>query len=83
MLDGQAACAAFSVGTENSKAYNRRQRKAIFEQLVAMTAETLAKIGKTGHREEQAAWRMAIESWLQENGLITITQDGKVLPYFR
>ena len=82
VLDGQIACAAFSVGTANSKAYSRDIRRQIFDRLVAVAAETLAKIGKTGHRVEQAAWRMAVESWLQENNLITITQNGKVLPYF-
>jgi len=82
VLDGSRACAAFSVGIKNSQAYNKRQRKEIFDRIVAMAAETLSKIGKTGHRAEQAAWRMAIETWLQENGLITVSRNGKVLPYF-
>jgi hypothetical protein len=82
VLDGQIACVAFSVGTQNSKAYNRRQRREIYDRLVAMATETLAKLGKTGHRVEQAAWRMAIEAWLQESKQITVTQNGKVLPYF-
>jgi len=82
VLDGQIACAAFSVGIQNSKAYTRRQRKEIYDRLVVMATEALVKIGKTGHRVEQAAWRMAVESWLQESKLITVSQNGKVLPYF-
>ena len=31
--------------------------------------------------QPQAAWRIAVEAWLNMKGLITITVNGKVLPY--
>jgi hypothetical protein len=31
--------------------------------------------------QPQAAWRIAVEVWLNMKGLITITVNGKVLPY--
>lgn len=82
VLDGSRACAAFSAGIEKAGAYTRRDRKKIYDRIVALATETLVRIGETGHRAEQAAWRMAVETWLQENGLITISRNGKVLPYF-
>ena len=37
------------------------------------------------HTQSQAetARRLAVETWLQRNGVITITQNKKVLPVFR
>ncbi len=33
-------------------------------------------------RQAEAARRLAVEAWLQRNGVITITQRPKVLPVF-
>jgi len=31
--------------------------------------------------QPQTAWRIAVETWLNMKGFITITINGKVLPY--
>lgn len=33
-------------------------------------------------RQADAARRLAVEAWLQRNGIITITQHSRVLPVF-
>jgi len=33
-------------------------------------------------RQAETARRLAVETWLQRNGVITITQNPKVLPTF-
>jgi hypothetical protein len=33
-------------------------------------------------RQAETARRLAVETWLQRNGVITITQNKKVLPVF-
>jgi len=32
--------------------------------------------------DADAAWRLAVETWLQHHGFITVSNRRKVLPYF-
>ena len=43
---------------------------------------TLTKWIRLYREQAEAARRLAVETWLQRNGVITITQNKKVLPIF-
>lgn len=81
-LQWQTACRIFSVGKKELKAHNYRQRKEVFDWIRAMAIEIMAELGTAGKRTIEIAWRLAVETWSQQNGLITTTKKGKVLPGF-
>ena len=62
--------------------FSKRKRREIFEWIKKLSSAILVEIGKPGKRAAQAAWRMAVESWLHINGYIEVSMDGKVLPIF-
>lgn len=79
LLSGKAACGVFS--ERKGGEYPLRQREQIYELLTGMTSDILAAMEETGRKTHQAAWRMAVEIWLQNQGHITVSMNGKVLPY--
>lgn len=81
-LKGHLACEQFTLGRVKVKYYNKRRRMEVYRYIKGMAAEMVAGMQTTDKRAVAAAWRAAVQSWLQENGLITVKQDGKVLPYF-
>ena len=40
------------------------------------------QLNVTGRRAAEAVWRLAVETWLRDHDLITVTVNGKVLPGF-
>lgn len=82
-LSGATACANFEVGKRKGRHYDdRRERREVFEEIQAMAALALAETGLTDQRAAGAAWRLAVETWLRREGLITVSVSGKVLPLF-
>jgi transposase InsO family protein len=81
-LDGQVACEVFQDAKPAMKAYTLRKRKETFNWINELTL-TLIQVWAV-HTQPQAetAHRLAVETWLQRNGVITITQNKKVLPVF-
>jgi len=81
-LDGQVACEVFQDAKPAMKTYTLRKRKETFDWINELTM-TLIKVWAV-HTQPQAetARRLAVETWLQRNGVITITQNKKVLPVF-
>jgi len=53
----------------------------VYGRIKGNAADVVAAMKTTDKREVSAAWRAAVQFWLQGNGLITVKQDGKVLPY--
>ena len=81
-LDGQVACEVFQDAKPAMKAYTLRKRKETFDWINELTL-TLIQVGAVDtQRQAQTARRLAVETWLQRNGVITITQNQKVLPVF-
>jgi len=63
--------------------WNRPQRLETFEWISAQVADTLkANREKLVQRDVHSAWRNAALSWLRCQGLISITQNNKLLPHF-
>ena len=73
----------FQDATPAMKAYNLRRRRMTFDWIYELTL-TLIKIWAV-HTQRQAdtVQCLAVKIWLQRNGVITITQNKKVLPVFR
>jgi len=65
------------------KAYTLRQRKQTFDGINGVT-QTLVKVSAVHTlRHLAAARRRAVETWLQRNEAINITQDQKCYPFSR
>jgi hypothetical protein len=85
-LHGATACAVFSAGKEKLKDYSNARRKEIFEEISRMAAAAVEALRQTNRwRSEKkladAAWRRSVETWLQNNRMINVTQPRKVLPH--
>lgn len=80
VLAGQVACVVFD--EREGGGYTLRQRAQIYELLTGLAADILSAMGETGRKSREAAWRMAAEMWLHQQGHITVTMGGKVLPYY-
>jgi transposase InsO family protein len=81
-LDGQIACTVFQDTESARRAYTLRKRKKIFEWINDLTRALIQASAVHTQRHAEAARRLAVETWLQRNGVITITQGKKVLPVF-
>jgi transposase len=75
-LGNRPACQVFTQGLELARTFNRRKRREVYEWIREKTLELIEK----ERYDANAAWRMVVETWLQKNGFITVTNKGKVLP---
>ena len=64
------------------KVYTLRKRKETFDWINELTRTLIQVLAVHTQSQAEAARRLAVETWLQRNGVITITQDKKVLPVF-
>jgi predicted solute-binding protein len=64
------------------KAYTLRRRREIFDWINELTKALIPVLAVHTQRQVETARRRAVETWLQRNGAITITQNKKVLPIF-
>jgi hypothetical protein len=80
-LNGHTACERFSGRKKLLTKYDRRRRKEVFEEIRAMAVEVVKEMGLKTAREADNAWRLSVETWLQRHGYITVSRNGKVLPY--
>ena len=80
-LARRPACQVFFSGKGGVR-YSKRKRREIFEWIKNLSCAIMVGLGTSSKRAAEAAWRMAVESWLQKNGFIQVSRDGKVLPYF-
>jgi hypothetical protein len=81
-LDGQVACKVFQDAKLAMKADTLRRRKEIFDWINELTMTLVKVLAVHTQRQVETARRLAVETWLQRNGVITITQNKKVLPIF-
>ena len=79
-LHGQVACRVFQDTESVRRAYTLRKRKKIFDWINNLTSELIQVSTVHTKRQAEAARRRAVETWLQRNGVIIITQNIKVLP---
>jgi len=81
-LDGQVACRVFHDTESVRKAYTLRKRRKIFDWINELTRALIQVSAVQTQRQAEAARRLAVETWLQRNGVITITRNKIVLPIF-
>lgn len=81
-LGGQCACVRFHAGQSGDKKYTRQQRKEVYNQIIIIATQVMDQLNVTGRRAAEAAWRLAVETWLQDQDLITVTVNRKVSPGF-
>ena len=81
-LDGHIACRVFQKAKPALQAYTLRKRREIFDWINGLTEALIQASGVHTQRQVETARRRAVETWLQRNGVITITQNKQVLPIF-
>lgn len=81
-LDGQVACRVFQDARSARKAYTLRKRRGIFEEINELTRTLMQARAVRTQRQAETARRLAVETWLQRNGVISVTQNKQVLPIF-
>jgi len=81
-LGGHIACRVFHDAKPALQAYTVRKRREIFDWINGLTAALIPISAVHTQRQVEAARRRAVETWLQRNGVITITQNKRVLPSF-
>ena len=81
-LHGDIACRVFQAARPALRAYTLRRRREFFDEINGLTRMLMQGRSVRTQRQAEAARRLAVEAWLQRNGVITITQPTKVLPIF-
>ena len=81
-LGGHIACRVFHDAKPALQAYTLRKRREIFDWINGLTAALIPIAAVHTQRQVEAARRRAVETWLQRNGVITVTQNKRVLPSF-
>jgi transposase InsO family protein len=81
-LDGHIACRIFQDAKPALQAYTLRKRREVFDWINELTRALIRVWAVHTQRQVATARRLAVETWLQTNGVITITQNKKVLPIF-
>jgi hypothetical protein len=81
-LDGQVACEVFQDAKPAMQAYTLRKRKETFDWINELTLTLIQVWAVHTQRQADTVRRLAVETWLQRNAVITITQNKKVLPVF-
>lgn len=80
VLGRKTACESYFQGKGGK--YSRRQREQIFELLLGMTGDIISCMkDDRSQTAYEAAWRISAETWLHNQGHITVQFNQKVLPY--
>ena len=67
-LKRRTSCAVFTQGEALARQFTRRKRKEVYDAI----RETTLEIVRTQALDADAAWRLAVETWLLDNGFITV-----------
>lgn len=81
-VDGQCACWLFNVGKPGRSRYDRRKRREAFDRITDQAVFAMALTGLMDEAAASVAWRLSVESWLHQEGLIGLAQGAQVLPGF-
>jgi hypothetical protein len=80
-LNGKTSCQAF-FSLAQRPVFSKLERRAIYNIVLARVEKILMSINQFGKSAREAAWRIAVESWLQSRGFIKVHIPQKVLPNF-
>ena len=77
-LGHRTPCQVFLSGQQLVRTFTRRKRREVYDWIVEKMLELM-----NGQRyDADAAWRLAVETWLLDHGFITVVNRRKVLPHF-
>jgi len=80
-LQGKTSCQAFfSLGEK--PVFSKLERREIYDILLERVERILGSMNQFGKAAREAAWRIAVESWLQSRGFIKVHIPQKVSPNF-
>ena len=74
-LNGKNACQVYFAGR---RTFSKWERRDAYDWITNLQNDILCT--DTQGIQPQAAWRIAVEAWLNMKGFITVTVNGKVLP---
>jgi hypothetical protein len=81
-LEGKVACEVFHQAKAALRVYTLRKRKETLDWINELTSLLIRAWDVCTPRQAETARRLAVETWLHRNGVITVTQNQKVLPVF-
>ena len=81
-LHGRVACRVFQDGRLALRAYTLRKRREAFDEMNALTWTLLQAQEVCTEQDAESIRRVAVETWLQQHQVITVTQNHRVLPLF-
>jgi len=81
ILKGHTPCSVF-FSEKGGVRFTKRRRREIFEWIKSLSCEIIEKLGNYSKKAINLSWRIAVETWLKKNGIITVTRKKKVLPTF-
>jgi len=81
-LEGQVACQVYHQAKPALKVYTLRKRKEALDWINELTSRLIGVWAVRTPRQAQTARRLAVETWLQRNGVLTVSPNPKVLPVF-
>ena len=81
-LEGRGACEVFHQAKPALKVYTLRKRKETLDWINELTSLFVWVWAVRAPPQAETARRLAVETWLQRNGMLTATHNQKVLPVF-
>ena len=82
-LNDQTAAEVFYPARDTFQQQFTPTRRKEIHDLIQDEAECIrVRMERCGHQAQGAAWRRAVEQWLEENGLMTVHQPTIVLPHY-
>ncbi len=78
-MNGQTSCQVFFSW---KPIFSKLERRKIYDMVLARFERILASINQFDKSAREAAWRIAVECWLQSKGFIKVHIPKKVSPNF-
>ena len=79
--DRTAAEVFYPARDDFQRQFTLTRRKEIHDLIQDEASCIRVRMERCGHHAQGAAWRRAVEQWLEENGLVTVHQPTIVLPH--
>jgi hypothetical protein len=70
-LEGRTSCQVF-FAPEYRPVFMKRERREIYDMIMERTERILSTMTQSGKSVRDAAWRIAVESWLKSRGFIKV-----------
>jgi hypothetical protein len=77
-LRNHTSCQVFASGRNLARTFTRRKRKEVYNWIREKTLEMI----DDNSYDDRTAWRLAVETWLLDNGFIALSKKREVLPSF-